>query len=198
MRDIDKKCMTTKMEDLERLSWQAAETITLWNLRGSRMAGNSVVAGSGDNGPGDVLLWKLHKHTAAVKTLAWDSHVSGVLRRVEGLKINIFDFGMLISGSILDELDTGSQVTFFSSLSPFSSLNLTRSTRIWSLTSRELLSTHGFFSTTSQNQICIWKYPLDDPYIFIDYPSLTTANIMFWPSLICVNGDNYRFFRGLC
>lgn len=29
----------------------------------------------------------------------------------------------------------------------------------WSLTSHELVSTHGFSSTTAQNQICIWKYP---------------------------------------
>ncbi|KAJ3521394.1 hypothetical protein NMY22_g12340 [Coprinellus aureogranulatus] len=40
-------------------------------------------------------------------------------------------------------LDTGSQVC-----------NL-----IWSKTSHELVSTHGFSSTTAQNQICIWKYP---------------------------------------
>lgn len=30
---------------------------------------------------------------------------------------------------------------------------------IWSKTSHELVSTHGFSSTTAQNQICIWKYP---------------------------------------
>lgn len=30
---------------------------------------------------------------------------------------------------------------------------------IWSLTSHELVSTHGFSSTTAQNQICIWQYP---------------------------------------
>ena len=30
---------------------------------------------------------------------------------------------------------------------------------IWSLTSHEIVSTHGFSSTTAQNQICIWKYP---------------------------------------
>jgi len=27
------------------------------------------------------------------------------------------------------------------------------------MTSHELVSTHGFSSTTAQNQICIWKYP---------------------------------------
>ena len=30
---------------------------------------------------------------------------------------------------------------------------------VWSVTSHELVSTHGFSSTTAQNQICIWKYP---------------------------------------
>ena len=30
---------------------------------------------------------------------------------------------------------------------------------MWSATSHELVSTHGFSSTTAQNQICIWKYP---------------------------------------
>lgn len=30
---------------------------------------------------------------------------------------------------------------------------------IWSHTSHEFVSTHGFSSTTAQNQICIWRYP---------------------------------------
>lgn len=30
------------------------------------------------------------------------------------------------------------------------------------MTSHELVSTHGFSSTTAQNQICIWKYPTLD------------------------------------
>ena len=44
-------------------------------------------------------------------------------------------------------------------------LNLTTLMRIkvcnltWSLTSHEIVSTHGFSSTAAQNQICIWKYP---------------------------------------
>ena len=29
---------------------------------------------------------------------------------------------------------------------------------LWSLTSHELVSTHGFSSTTAQNHICVWKY----------------------------------------
>lgn len=29
----------------------------------------------------------------------------------------------------------------------------------WSLNYHELVSTHGFSSTTAQHQICIWKYP---------------------------------------
>jgi cell division cycle 20-like protein 1 (cofactor of APC complex) len=34
---------------------------------------------------------------------------------------------------------------------------------IWSVTSHELVSTHGFSSTSPQNQICIWKYPAMTP-----------------------------------
>ncbi|KAG1882440.1 WD40 repeat-like protein [Suillus subluteus] len=87
------------------------------------------------NGSGDAPLWKFHEHTAAVKALAWDPHVSGVLATGGGTQDKHI--------RILEYLDTGSQVC-----------NL-----IWSLTSHELVSTHGFSSTTAQNQICIWKYP---------------------------------------
>ena len=47
--------------------------------REPRRVGYGVVAGLGDDEPGDVPLWKSHEHTAAVKILASDPHVSGVL-----------------------------------------------------------------------------------------------------------------------
>ncbi|KAG9221325.1 hypothetical protein CCMSSC00406_0009436 [Pleurotus cornucopiae] len=94
---------------------------------------------SGDIAP----LWKFHEHTAAVKALAWDPHVNGVLATGGGTQDKHIRFWNVGHGTMLSELDTGSQVC-----------NL-----IWSLTSHELVSTHGFSSTTAQNQICIWKYP---------------------------------------
>ncbi|KAF8058675.1 WD40-repeat-containing domain protein [Lyophyllum atratum] len=122
--------------------------VCIWDLRGSRRAAaGRPVAGagatSGDDGPGDAPLWKFHEHTAAVKALAWDPHVSGVLATGGGTQDKHIRFWNTINGTMLNELDTGSQVC-----------NL-----IWSLTSHELVSTHGFSSTTAQNQICIWKYP---------------------------------------
>ncbi|RDB20729.1 Fizzy-related [Hypsizygus marmoreus] len=122
--------------------------VCIWDLRGSRRAGAGL-GGAGVGGTamgdeqGDAPLWKFHEHTAAVKALAWDPHVSGVLATGGGTQDKHIRFWNTINGSMLNELDTGSQVC-----------NL-----IWSLTSHELVSTHGFSSTTAQNQICIWKYP---------------------------------------
>ncbi|KAF8634222.1 hypothetical protein AX17_004264 [Amanita inopinata Kibby_2008] len=143
--------------------------VCIWDLRGSKRGrfgvgptslgsgigsgqGGSIGSGTGastggntseDSGNGDVPLWKFHEHTAAVKALAWDPHISGVLATGGGTQDKHIRFWNVGTGSMLNELDTGSQVC-----------NL-----IWSLTSHELVSTHGFSSTTAQNQICIWKYP---------------------------------------
>ncbi|KAF4621085.1 hypothetical protein D9613_001176 [Agrocybe pediades] len=115
--------------------------VCIWDLRGSARPGAG--AQSGEDIPSDTPVWKFHEHTAAVKALAWDPHVSGVLATGGGTQDKHIRFWNVINGTMLQELDTGSQVC-----------NL-----IWSLTSHELVSTHGFSSTTAQNQICIWKYP---------------------------------------
>ncbi|KAF8735086.1 hypothetical protein AX14_002757 [Amanita brunnescens Koide BX004] len=147
--------------------------VCIWDLRGTKRGrigsssisltsgvgsgpGGSIGTGSGTNPGagtssgatvteegGDVPLWKFHEHTAAVKALAWDPHISGVLATGGGTQDKHIRFWNVGTGTMLNELDTGSQVC-----------NL-----VWSLTSHELVSTHGFSSTTAQNQICIWKYP---------------------------------------
>ncbi|PPQ81611.1 hypothetical protein CVT26_002978, partial [Gymnopilus dilepis] len=130
--------------------------VCIWDLRGSQRPGgvpassaNGIgssrhVGGSSEDSGSDVSpLFKFHEHTAAVKALAWDPHVSGVLATGGGTQDKHIRFWNVLNGTMLQELDTGSQVC-----------NL-----IWSLTSHELVSTHGFSSTTAQNQICIWKYP---------------------------------------
>jgi len=61
-----------------------------------------------------VLLWIFHEHTATVKSLAWDPHVSGVLATGGGTQGKHIRFWNVINGSMLHELDTGSQVTSFS------------------------------------------------------------------------------------
>lgn len=136
--------------------------VCIWDLRGSKRssANPGAIIGVSGSSPagntrarsgsisaseevGDVPLWKFHEHTAAVKALAWDPHVSGVLATGGGTQDKHIRFWNTYNGSMLNELDTGSQVC-----------NL-----IWSMTSHELVSTHGFSSTTAQNQICIWRYP---------------------------------------
>ena len=93
--------------------------VCIWDLRGSRRVAGAGGAGaaSGDDAPGDAPLWKFHEHTAAVKALAWDPHVSGVLATGGGTQDKHIRFWNVINGSMLHELDTGSQVTFF--LPPF-------------------------------------------------------------------------------
>ncbi|TFK21948.1 WD40 repeat-like protein [Coprinopsis marcescibilis] len=121
--------------------------VCIWDLRGSKRAprpGASSSAGLAvGEEPGDTPVWKFHEHTAAVKALAWDPHVTGVLATGGGTQDKHIRFWNVINGTMTSQLDTGSQVC-----------NL-----VWSTTSHELVSTHGFSSTTAQNQICIWKYP---------------------------------------
>ncbi|KAF8901903.1 WD40 repeat-like protein [Gymnopilus junonius] len=131
--------------------------VCIWDLRGSQRPGG--IPASSSNGIGssrhgigvsddlssDVSpLYKFHEHTAAVKALAWDPHVSGVLATGGGTQDKHIRFWNVLNGSMLQELDTGSQVC-----------NL-----IWSLTSHELVSTHGFSSTTAQTRFAYGSTPL--------------------------------------
>ena len=139
-----------------------ASTATLGSSLTMSSGGRGIIGGSGptsasativsggtntativDSEESDAPLWKFHEHTAAVKALAWDPHVSGLLATGGGTQDKHIRFWNTLSGTMISELDTGSQVC-----------NL-----MWSRTSHELVSTHGFSSTTAQNQICIWRYP---------------------------------------
>ncbi|KIJ66088.1 hypothetical protein HYDPIDRAFT_27283 [Hydnomerulius pinastri MD-312] len=102
--------------------------VCIWDLRGSRRASASSThsVGSGPGGSigsshthsasrsgdedGDLQpLWKFHEHTAAVKALAWDPHVSGVLATGGGTQDKHIRFWNTFNGTMLNELDTGSQ-----------------------------------------------------------------------------------------
>jgi cell division cycle 20-like protein 1 (cofactor of APC complex) len=63
-----------------------------------------------DDGPGDSPLWKFHDHTAAVKALAWDPHMPGILATGGGTQDKHIRFWNTATGTLLNELDTGSQV----------------------------------------------------------------------------------------
>ena len=92
--------------------------VCIWDLRGSRRVAAGGVSRSGSSGntsgsaseDGDAPLWKFHEHNAAVKALAWDPHVSGVLATGGGTEDKHIRFWNVLNGSMLNELDTGSQV----------------------------------------------------------------------------------------
>ncbi|KAJ8094242.1 substrate-specific activator of APC-dependent proteolysis [Marasmius tenuissimus] len=129
--------------------------VCVWDLRGSTRAQTLGVPSVTETsfvpppvGPlqrisGDMPLYKFHQHKAAVKGLAWDPHISGVLASGGGQRDRCIRFWNTANGTMLNEIDTGSQVC-----------NL-----LWSVNSHELVSTHGYSTTTVPNQICVWKYP---------------------------------------
>lgn len=84
-------------------------------------------------------LWKFSDHTAAVKAIAWSPHQRGLLASGGGTADRRIIFHDTLRGTMINEIDTGSQVC-----------NLA-----WSKNSNEIVSTHGY----SQNQIVVWKYP---------------------------------------
>ncbi|KAK4228231.1 WD40-repeat-containing domain protein [Podospora fimiseda] len=87
----------------------------------------------------DSPLWKFSDHTAAVKAIAWSPHQRGLLASGGGTADRRIIFHDTMRGTVVNEIDTGSQVC-----------NLA-----WSKNSNEIISTHGY----SQNQIVVWKYP---------------------------------------
>ncbi|KAI9155286.1 Fizzy-related [Paramyrothecium foliicola] len=84
-------------------------------------------------------LWKFSDHTAAVKAISWSPHQRGLLASGGGTADRRIIFHDTVKGTVVNEIDTGSQVC-----------NLA-----WSKNSNEIVSTHGY----SQNQIVVWKYP---------------------------------------
>ncbi|KAF4423744.1 cell division cycle 20 1 cofactor-APC complex [Fusarium acutatum] len=84
-------------------------------------------------------LWKFSDHTAAVKAISWSPHQRGLLASGGGTADRRIIFHDTVKGSVINEIDTGSQVCNIA----------------WSKNSNEIVSTHGY----SQNQIVVWKYP---------------------------------------
>lgn len=107
---------------------------------------NSLLASGGNDNK--LFLWsarsaapisKFSSHCAAVKALAWSPHNHGVLASGGGSADKTIKFWNTLDGSLLDSIDTGSQVC-----------NL-----MFSKNTKEIVSTHGY----SNNEITIWKYP---------------------------------------
>lgn len=116
-----------------------------WSPNGTQMA-----SGGNDNkllvwdGTQNKTLYRFGEHVAAVKAITWNNHQHGILASGGGTADKKIRFWNTLTGSLLTEVDTGSQVC-----------NL-----MWSKNSNELVSTHGFSSASNvQNQVIVWKYP---------------------------------------
>ncbi|CAG7921731.1 unnamed protein product [Penicillium olsonii] len=126
---------------IRRLSGHKQEVCGLkWNTEDGQLA-----SGGNDN---KLMVWdKLNEtplfrfsdHNAAVKAIAWSPHQHHLLASGGGTADRTIKFWNTSTGSLIKEVDTGSQVCNLS----------------WSKNSDEIISTHGY----SQNQIVIWKYP---------------------------------------
>ena len=81
----------------------------------------------------------LTDHQAAVKALAWSPHDRNLLATGGGTADRCIKFWNAQTGSLLNSIDTGSQVCALQ----------------WNRHEKEILSSHGF----AQNQLCLWKYP---------------------------------------
>lgn len=83
--------------------------------------------------------FKLTEHQAAVKGLAWSPHERNLLATGGGTADRTIKFWNSNTGSLLNSIDTGSQVCALQ----------------WNPYEKEILSSHGF----ARNQLCLWKYP---------------------------------------
>jgi cell division cycle protein 20 (cofactor of APC complex) len=81
----------------------------------------------------------LTDHQAAVKALAWSPHERNLLATGGGTADRCIKFWNTQTGSLLNSVDTGSQVCALQ----------------WNPHEKEILSSHGF----AKNQLCLWKYP---------------------------------------
>jgi cell division cycle protein 20 (cofactor of APC complex) len=83
--------------------------------------------------------FSLTDHQAAVKALAWSPHERNLLATGGGTADRSIKFWNTQTGSLLNSIDTGSQVCALQ----------------WNPHEKEILSSHGF----ARNQLSLWKYP---------------------------------------
>lgn len=126
---------------LRRLAGHKQEVCGLrWNTEDGQLA-----SGGNDNKLcvwdklSETPLYRFSNHVAAVKAIAWSPHQHHLLASGGGTADRSIKFWNTSTGTLVKEVDTGSQVC-----------NLA-----WSKNSDEIVSTHGY----SQNQIVVWKYP---------------------------------------
>ncbi|EYE99244.1 WD40 repeat domain-containing protein [Aspergillus ruber CBS 135680] len=128
-------------QHIRRLAGHKQEVCGLkWNTEDGQLA-----SGGNDNKLmvwdklNETPLYRFSDHVAAVKAIAWSPHQHHLLASGGGTADRTIKFWNTSTGSMIKEVDTGSQVCNLS----------------WSKNSDEIISTHGY----SQNQIVVWKYP---------------------------------------
>lgn len=128
---------------INRLEHHKQEVCGLkWNVEENKLA-----LGGNDN---KLFIWdginnlsqplhEFHDHTAAIKAILWSPHQRGILASGGGTADKTIKTWNTLTGQLLHDVNTGSQVC-----------NLA-----WLKNSNELVSTHGY----SRNQVVVWKYP---------------------------------------
>lgn len=123
--------MTTHQQEVCGLAWSPD--------------GETLASGANDN---LLCLWdasrsmpkyRLTEHQAAVKALAWSPHERNLLATGAGTADRTIKFWNSSTGSLLNSIDTGSQVCSL----------------LWNPYEKEILSSHGY----ARNQLSLWKYP---------------------------------------
>jgi cell division cycle 20-like protein 1 (cofactor of APC complex) len=138
--------------------------LLVWDSRwdSSSSSHHGADGGIGDGDASAKPLWKFRDHKAAVKAISWSPHMSGVLASGGGTADRKIITWNTVNGNMLHELDTGSQVcsTFCLGKRVVADCSSTQVCNLlWSQTTHELVSTHGYSSTSGQNQIIVWRYP---------------------------------------
>ncbi|KAF8343119.1 WD40-repeat-containing domain protein [Cantharellus anzutake] len=94
-------------------------------------------------------LLQLNEHRAAVRGLAWSPHVKGLLASGGGKSDPVIRFWDTKTGRKVDQVRCQAQVT-----------NL-----MWSRTSDELMSTHGYGDSVAPGAIAVWHCPTRLPIV---------------------------------
>lgn len=109
--------------------------LCLWDNSATSASGGSTLGSNNQIAP----KFTLSDHQAAVKAVSWCPWQKGLLATGGGTADRTIKLWNTATGSLLNSIDTGSQVTALA----------------WNPHERELLSSHGF----AQNQLTLWKYP---------------------------------------
>ncbi|KAF9069894.1 WD40-repeat-containing domain protein [Rhodocollybia butyracea] len=106
------------------------------------------------------------QHKSAVKGLAWNPHVPGVLASGGGKLDRCIRIWSTTHGTMLNEVDTGSQVCDL----------------LWSTSTNELVSGHGYSTLSFPLQhypICIWKYNRDSSISLVSSLTGHSASVQY-------------------